>query len=203
LLDDGFAAFPSGHSSFSWAGLLYLSLWLCLRFSVSIPYLRHTTPTTHKDSEDLAWVRYARTKKAAPPLWLAAVSLAPIFVAIFISASRYADFHHAGIDIFAGCFIGIVLAWTSFRMYHLPLRRGYGFSWGNRSAHGAFSGDFMERHVQDGHTGRAGVMDEEASVGRRTQSSVAGEEMIPYSNRGTPAEDMSVRPMPYSTIAGR
>ena len=39
FLDDSFAAFPSGHSSFSSAGLVYLSLWLCARFSLGIPYL--------------------------------------------------------------------------------------------------------------------------------------------------------------------
>lgn len=33
-LDDGFRSFPSGHSSFSWAGLLYLTLFLCSKFSI-------------------------------------------------------------------------------------------------------------------------------------------------------------------------
>jgi membrane-associated phospholipid phosphatase len=39
LLDDGFRSFPSGHSSFSWSGLLYLSLFLCSKFQITIPYL--------------------------------------------------------------------------------------------------------------------------------------------------------------------
>ncbi|KAK5115938.1 hypothetical protein LTR62_000394 [Meristemomyces frigidus] len=39
VLDDGFRSFPSGHSSFSWSGLLYLSLFLCSKFSIAIPYL--------------------------------------------------------------------------------------------------------------------------------------------------------------------
>ncbi|KAJ9647858.1 hypothetical protein H2199_001634 [Coniosporium tulheliwenetii] len=38
-LDDGFRSFPSGHSSFSWAGLLYLTLFLCAKFAVAIPFL--------------------------------------------------------------------------------------------------------------------------------------------------------------------
>ncbi|KAK0336143.1 hypothetical protein LTR91_014193 [Friedmanniomyces endolithicus] len=45
VLNDGFRSFPSGHSSFSWAGLLYLSLFLCSKFSIAIPYLP-LQPTT-------------------------------------------------------------------------------------------------------------------------------------------------------------
>ena len=38
-LNDGFRSFPSGHSSFSWSGLLYLSFFLCSKFAIAIPYL--------------------------------------------------------------------------------------------------------------------------------------------------------------------
>lgn len=39
LIRDGFRSFPSGHSSFSWAGLLYLTLFLCAKLNIAIPYL--------------------------------------------------------------------------------------------------------------------------------------------------------------------
>lgn len=39
LLADGFRSFPSGHSSFSWAGLLYLTLFVASKFSIAIPFL--------------------------------------------------------------------------------------------------------------------------------------------------------------------
>ena len=39
LLNDGFRSFPSGHSSWSWSGLLYLSLFLSSKFAINIPYL--------------------------------------------------------------------------------------------------------------------------------------------------------------------
>ena len=119
FLDDGFAAFPSGHSSFSSAGMVYLSLWLCGRLSVAIPHIDSSTR--------------AISRHAAPPFWQTMVALVPIGAAMFICASRYADFHHAGIDIFVGAFIGTVVAWFSFRMYHLPLGYGNGtFSWESR-----------------------------------------------------------------------
>ena len=39
LLDDGFRSFPSGHSSFSWSAMLYLSLFMCSKFAIAIPFL--------------------------------------------------------------------------------------------------------------------------------------------------------------------
>ncbi|KAK5134414.1 hypothetical protein LTR08_006461 [Meristemomyces frigidus] len=39
ILNDGFRSFPSGHSSFSWSGLLYLTLFLCSKFNIALPYL--------------------------------------------------------------------------------------------------------------------------------------------------------------------
>lgn len=38
-LNDGFRSFPSGHASFSWSGLLYLSLFIASKFAITIPYL--------------------------------------------------------------------------------------------------------------------------------------------------------------------
>ncbi|KAK3383885.1 PAP2 superfamily-domain-containing protein [Lasiosphaeria ovina] len=38
-LDDGFRSYPSGHSSSSAAGLIYLSLFICSKFAITIPYL--------------------------------------------------------------------------------------------------------------------------------------------------------------------
>jgi hypothetical protein len=39
ILDDSFRSFPSGHSSFSFAGMLYLTLFLCSKFAIAIPHL--------------------------------------------------------------------------------------------------------------------------------------------------------------------
>ena len=39
LLDDGFRSFPSGHASFSAAGLIYLSLFLASKLAITIPFL--------------------------------------------------------------------------------------------------------------------------------------------------------------------
>ncbi|KAL5331417.1 hypothetical protein ACEPPN_000947 [Leptodophora sp. 'Broadleaf-Isolate-01'] len=39
ILDDGFRSFPSGHSSFSAAGLIYLSLFIASKLGITIPSL--------------------------------------------------------------------------------------------------------------------------------------------------------------------
>ncbi|EXJ86188.1 hypothetical protein A1O1_06558 [Capronia coronata CBS 617.96] len=44
---NAFASWPSGHSSFSWAGLLYLTLFFCAKFGVQIPFLPQTTTTSY------------------------------------------------------------------------------------------------------------------------------------------------------------
>ncbi|MCJ1308117.1 hypothetical protein MMC25_001769 [Agyrium rufum] len=38
LLNDGFQSFPSGHGSFSFAGLTYLTLFICAKLAIAVPY---------------------------------------------------------------------------------------------------------------------------------------------------------------------
>lgn len=45
VLADGFRSFPSGHSSFSWSGMVYLSLFLCSKFAIAIPFLPSHSPS--------------------------------------------------------------------------------------------------------------------------------------------------------------
>lgn len=130
-LNDAFSSFPSGHSSFSWAGLLYLSLWLCSRLSIMWA-CRHCSHA--KEGR--------RHEQAAPPLWQVLVTAVPIGVALFICGSRYADFHHAGIDIFAGAVIGIVSAVASFFLYHQPICNQGRMAFSPRPRDNAFMGNF-------------------------------------------------------------
>lgn len=160
-----FASWPSGHSSFSWAGLLYLSLYLCAKFSVGIPYvlpnskqakdntyeydnyLRHPDQRPGSpESQSLSTSKYGnlvspplRNSTAASPVYLLILALyLPVGTAIFVCVSRWFDFHHHGIDILSGATLGALTAWFSFRYYHMPIRRGSGWSWGARSRDRAF-----------------------------------------------------------------
>ncbi|KAM3418474.1 hypothetical protein BST61_g4456 [Cercospora zeina] len=48
ILQDAFRSFPSGHSSWSWAGLLYLTLFFCSKFGIGLPHLPVVFTTTEQ-----------------------------------------------------------------------------------------------------------------------------------------------------------
>jgi len=144
ILADGFASFPSGHTSFSWAGMTYLTLFLCAKFAITIPYL---SPAPRSDCLHRAFGDEispatngtpCHNQAAAPPVYLLIFAFIPVAAATFIAGSRWVDYRHGGFDIISGAFIGIVFAFLGFRLYHLPVRRGAGWSWRPRSRHRAF-----------------------------------------------------------------
>ncbi|KAI4737287.1 acid phosphatase/Vanadium-dependent haloperoxidase [Aureobasidium sp. EXF-12298] len=137
LLDEGFRSFLSGHSSMSWSGLLYLSLWLASKFNMLIPYLGHGAPAKRNDEDDTE--QEARERAAAPPVFGAIIVLIPVCLAFYICSTRYVDFKHQGIDIFSGSVLGIITAWIGFRWYHGSLTRGQPWTWSPRSKDRAFA----------------------------------------------------------------
>jgi membrane-associated phospholipid phosphatase len=161
ILDDGFRSYPSGHSSFSSAGLIYLSLFLASKLAIHIPYL---SPSAYNQDESrfsafpsraerIAMeqnkvssgsdhvapsghderIIAARNQSAAPPVYLLVIAIIPFFASIYIASTRYSDFRHHGFDILFGYFIGTTSAFFAFRYYHLPIASGAGWSWGPRS----------------------------------------------------------------------
>ncbi|KAF2761989.1 PAP2 domain-containing protein [Pseudovirgaria hyperparasitica] len=186
-ITDGFRSFPSGHSSFAWAGLLYLTLFVCSKFAISIPFLppraystdskavaleakRHDRLPLHEDDETS--IIPIRNQAAAPPNYLLVLALVPVGTAAYIASTRYSDYRHHGIDIFAGSLIGIATAWFSFRWYHLPIQQGAGWAWGARSRDRAFGigvgtgnyvgtegwGPAKSSQLRDEESGRNGIL---------------------------------------------
>lgn len=91
LLMDGFRTTPLGHSSISFAGLLYLLFWLLGQLTVSRPQAG---------------------------AWRAAVAFLPTLAAMMIALSRTEDYRHHFIDVFVGLFLGAVIAvWLYFRLF--------------------------------------------------------------------------------------
>jgi membrane-associated phospholipid phosphatase len=147
ILRDGFASFPSGHSSFSFAGMTYLTLFLCAKYAITIPFLspapysRRNYPafeTSETSMPTAAEDVSPRNQAAAPPVYLLILAFVPTGAALFIAGSRWSDYRHQGFDIVVGSLIGFIFAWFGFRLYHLPIRRGAGWSWGPRSRDRAF-----------------------------------------------------------------
>ena len=131
----------------SFAGLTYLSLWLCSKFSIAFPYLAVHRVNHRPYDEEQATAREdsaerpslsVREEGAAPPIYMLVIVAIPIAVAGFISASRWFDNRHNGVDILFGCAMGIFFGWFSFRLYNMPIQRGSGWSWGPRSRKYAF-----------------------------------------------------------------
>ncbi|KAI5852821.1 PAP2 domain protein [Morchella snyderi] len=105
-LHDGFRSFPSGHSSFSWGGLGYLSLFLAGQLG--------------------AWRRGAGMMKVV------IVGL-PAVGATLVTVSRTEDYRHDVFDVCAGSLIGIGIGYYSYRRYfpaltskhsNVPYKRG-------------------------------------------------------------------------------
>ncbi|WWC65151.1 uncharacterized protein I303_107765 [Kwoniella dejecticola CBS 10117] len=103
VLNDGFKSFPSGHSSLSFAGLGFLSLYLAGKMH-------------------LGDVRGHRTRA-----WFA---LSPLLGGTMVAISRTEDNRHHWQDVLVGSLLGLSIAWVSYRTYyprmshkqcHLPL----------------------------------------------------------------------------------
>lgn len=137
----------------SFAGMVYLTLWLCAKFSVAFPYIgplafgaRAPAAVTQvqKTETELASTTTnplaisPRDQGAAPPVYLQILAFVPVCVAFFVACSRYHDHRHAGFDIISGSLLGIFFAYVGFHMYHLPLRRSDGWAWAARSRRHAF-----------------------------------------------------------------
>jgi hypothetical protein len=122
----------------AFAGLWYLSLFLCHKFGVGIQpscsprRIQHTTnfDALRDDDEPLlqefldteAERSYLADKEPTPfPVYLLLLPYIPLGLAIFITGTRYFDFKNDGFDVLAGAAIGSIIASLGFRMYHPSL----------------------------------------------------------------------------------
>lgn len=94
ILNDGFRSFPSGHSSLSFAGLTFLSLYTAGKL-----HLFDTRGHTAK-----AWV-----------------SVLPLFGAALVAVSRTMDYRHHWQDVLAGSILGLLTANFAYRQYFRSL----------------------------------------------------------------------------------
>ncbi|KAH8550941.1 phosphatidic acid phosphatase type 2/haloperoxidase [Umbelopsis sp. PMI_123] len=90
-LQDGFKSFPSGHSSYSFAGLGYLSLYLCGKLHVF-------------DHQGHVWKGF--------------IVMIPIMGAILVAISRIMDYRHHPWDVIFGSLLGFAAAYFSYHQYY-------------------------------------------------------------------------------------
>ncbi|KAI9284442.1 phosphatidic acid phosphatase type 2/haloperoxidase [Umbelopsis sp. AD052] len=90
-LQDGFKSFPSGHASYSFAGLGYLSLYLCGKLHIF-------------DHQGHVWKSF--------------LVMVPIMGAILVAISRIMDYRHHPWDVIFGSFLGFAAAYFSYHQYY-------------------------------------------------------------------------------------
>ncbi|KAJ6196665.1 lipid phosphate phosphatase 1 [Bipolaris maydis] len=113
ILQDGFKSFPSGHSSVSFAGLFYLSIYLSGKLHVL---------------------------DAKGEVWRTFIVMVPTLGAALITGTRIMDARHHPFDVISGALLGILVAWGSYRQYFPPVsetwRKGRAYpirAWGKAS----------------------------------------------------------------------
>lgn len=89
-LKEGWRSFPSGHASFSFAGLGFLTLFMCGQMHVFRP------------RADLA---------------RGLLALAPLLGATMIAISRFQDYRHDVYDVTCGAVLGFAIAYFSYMRY--------------------------------------------------------------------------------------
>jgi len=108
VIKDGRQSFPSGHSSISFTGMVYLSLYIAGKTGIF--------------------------RKNGGAVWKAVVGFLPVMAATAVAVSRVRDYHHHFSDILAGSILGTAMAFFTYMLNfnsltgeesHLPkLRKG-------------------------------------------------------------------------------
>jgi diacylglycerol diphosphate phosphatase / phosphatidate phosphatase len=103
-LHDGWRSFPSGHSSFSFAGLGYLSLFLAGQMRI----FAHGAGVSVGDHTE---------KLVRGDLVRSLVCLGPLLGALMIAISRCQDYRHDVYDVCIGALLGWTITYWSYRRY--------------------------------------------------------------------------------------
>ncbi|CAK7564331.1 MAG: hypothetical protein SEPTF4163_002220 [Sporothrix epigloea] len=109
-LHDGWRSFPSGHSSFAFAGLGYTSLFLAGQLKIFVLHNSGSSPSLIGDRDKtIVHVR--------GDLGKILICLMPLLGAAMIAISRCQDYRHDVYDVCTGALLGWTIAYWSYRRY--------------------------------------------------------------------------------------
>ncbi|KAJ5997254.1 hypothetical protein N7522_008914 [Penicillium canescens] len=98
IIKDGFRSWPSGHSSSSFAGLVYTALWLGGKLHIM-------------DNRGEAWKAILVT--------------IPLLAATLVAVSRIMDARHHPFDVITGSMLGTACGFIAYRQYFPPLSEAW------------------------------------------------------------------------------
>ncbi len=114
-LHDGWRSFPSGHSSFAFAGLGYTSLFLAGQMKIFV--LRSTGWDLNGPSAGGYAIGERGAVHVRGDLSKILICLTPLLGAAMIAISRCQDYRHDVYDVCTGALLGWVVAYWSYRRY--------------------------------------------------------------------------------------
>mmetsp|Transcript_31431 Transcript_31431/g.36144 ORF Transcript_31431/g.36144 Transcript_31431/m.36144 type:complete len:331 (+) Transcript_31431:114-1106(+) len=121
---DSRRSFPSGHASISFCGMTMISLFFLGKIGL------HPACFVLQNSSDVRYALLPRldnigTDQTSAYLFkkriLSIISVLPMFIAIFVSASRVHDNKHHPADVIAGAIIGMICANFSYGLWYCPI----------------------------------------------------------------------------------
>lgn len=118
-INDGFKSFPSGHASTSFASAVFQFLLLASVLGIF------------------------DNRAVGPKVFLA---LLPVFIATFITATRYSDNRHFIMDLVSGAIVGVCSTLFSYQLY-FPLSTGFLLNRGNAYPPRRFNGGFINNEL--------------------------------------------------------
>jgi hypothetical protein len=158
-LREAYQSFPSGHSSMSFAGLGFLSMFFYDTFS--------PLSTRRRAIALLHWKHSVRNVKTTNPYTVLLLCATPLLLAAWIATTRIVNYWHHPADVTAGSILGVFVAHACYQTAHC----GQQWQWlpigpipaaWRRREHAEYDDDEDEEEI---------VTVDESSVPRRTKSS--------------------------------
>lgn len=106
VMNDAYASFPSGHSSFAFSGLGFTAMYLMMCLPSWRRAVQYLPRRSGEHITEIALSEERHSKEA----WVFVLAISPLFLAGFIAMTRITDYWHNTDDVVFGSMLGIAFA---------------------------------------------------------------------------------------------